>query len=273
MRQVLEAARMATSDEPMQRKVLDRVAQLLPTVPLDATPVDMGQVIHRLVREITGSPDPYQAVKKKSNDLSLALYPELKERVSRSSDPLLTAIRIAAAGNVVDFGPNLAIDLRTSIEQALANTLNQFAYHALKKKLNTVNNVLYLGDNAGEIVCDKILIEELIKRGKHVTFVVRGRPVLNDATMEDASYVGLDRIATVIANGSDAPGTTLADCSPEFFRAFRDASLIISKGQGNFEGLSGVRAPIFFLFKVKCPVVAQAVEAELGAIVLKEQEI
>ena len=279
MRQALDAARMATDDPVAQRDVLDRVAKLLPTVPFEATPIDMGQIVHRLVREVTGVADPYKEVKKESNDLGLELYQTLESQVLGSAHPLLTAIKIAGAGNIIDFGPKLAMDADGSIEralndsfaQALQGALDPDEYSAFKERLDGVNEVLYLGDNAGEIVCDKILIEELVKLGKKVTFVTRGAPTINDVTLEDARYVGMDRVATVITNGSDAPGTRLSDCSPQFMKAFNSAQFIISKGQGNFEGLSDVPGPIFFLFKVKCPVIARETGAEIGAVVLREQ--
>lgn len=279
MRQALEAARMATDDPAVQREVLDRTAALLPTVPLETTPVSIGQLVHRVVREVTGNPDPYKAVKKESNDLGLRLYPGLKARVERSEDPLLAALEIAGAGNVIDFGAELAVSPDRSIErivndslnQALRESLDRAAYDALRDRLAGVEEILYLGDNAGEIVCDRILIEELVRRGKRVTFVVRGSPIINDATLDDARYVGLDEVAALITNGSDAVGTTLSDSSPEFREVFRTAELIISKGQGNFEGLSDVPGPIFFLFKVKCRVVARETGAGMGTLLLMEQ--
>ena len=271
MRQALSATRMATDDETIQREVIDRVARLFPTISLKATPVDMGQAVHRIVRESTGVADPYAEAKRKSNNQALAFFPKLKKRVVDSPDRLLTALQIAAAGNIIDFGPEVPIDLEESIEDAVNDPIESSAYRAFTEKLNTVNDILYLGDNAGEIVCDRILIEELIERGKSVTFAVRGSPVLNDVTTEDASYVGVDQVAKVITNGADAPGMTLSCCSTGFLKAFREAPMIIAKGQGNFEGLSEVTAPLFFLFKVKCTAVAQAAGAKMGAVVLKEQ--
>ena len=281
MRQALEAARMATADPAVHRGVLDRVAELLPAVPVDATPVDIGQQVHRLVREVTGVADPYKQAKKESNDLGLRLYPTLKSQVEEAEDRLLTALKIAGAGNIIDFGPKLTLDPNRSVEQIVNDSFTQAVqepldpeqYRAFREKLNGVKRILYLGDNAGEIVCDKILIEELVRQGKEVTFVTRGAPTINDATLDDARYVGLDRVATVITNGSDAPGTRLVDCSPEFKAAFQSAELIISKGQGNFEGLSDVPGPIFFLFKVKCPVIAREAGAKIGTVVLKEQAV
>ena len=277
MHQALDAARMATDDLVVQRKVIDRVAQLLPTVPLRSTPIDMGQSVHRVVRALTGVADPYKKVKKDSNDLGLRLYHRLEEQVRRSENPLLIALKIAAAGNIIDFGAKPMLNHADSIEQmvddsftqAVHDTLDPTQYGAFREKLTEVNEILYLGDNSGEIVCDKILIEELLRRGKRVTFVTRGAPIINDVTLADARYVGLDQLTTVIPNGSDAPGTRLVDCSPEFTAEFESAKLIISKGQGNFEGLSEIPAPIFFLLKVKCPVIARETETNIGGLVLR----
>ena len=271
MRQALDAARMATDDLSVQREVLDRVARVLPAVPLDATPVEIGQKVHRTVREITGVADPYRAVKKKSNDIGVSLYPGLKARVERAADPLLAAIKIAGAGNIIDFGPKVKINFDSVgfVNDALAAPVDEGAYRVFTEKLQDADRILYIGDNAGEIVCDKILIEILVSRGKSVTFVTRGSPTLNDVTLEDAFYVGIDKLAEVITTGSDAPGIVFSDASPEFISAFRKASFVISKGQGNYEGLSDVDGSIFFLFKVKCPVIARDAGAEIGSVVLK----
>jgi len=173
---------------------------------------------------------------------------------------------------VVDFGPSSTFDLERSIEEGLTKTVDPAAYGLFKERLNAVEWVLYLGDNAGEIVLDKLLIEELVRQGKRVSFVVRSEPILNDVTVEDASYVGLHALAAVMESGAEGPGTTLSHCSERFRATFLSAPLILSKGQGNFEGLSEVRAPLFFLFKVKCPVVAREVQATLGEVVFKPQE-
>jgi len=128
---------------------------------------------------------------------------------------------------------------------------------------------MYLADNAGEVVFDRLLIEELVEElGKQVNYVVRDKPVINDALIEDALFFGINRTAKVISSGSDAPGTLLKYCSPEFIRLYQKAELIISKGQGNYEALSGEDRPIFFLFRVKCPVIAEDVGCNVGDMIL-----
>jgi len=147
-----------------------------------------------------------------------------------------------------------------------------FDYQEFKYALNNAESILYLGDNTGEIVFDKLLIEELSNMlpDVKITYVVRDKPVINDALMEDAVSCGLDKIVDVISSGCDAPGTILDLCSKEFLKLYESAELIISKGQGNFETLADEKRPIFFLFKVKCPVIANHTGFNLGDIVLKK---
>ena len=127
-----------------------------------------------------------------------------------------------------------------------------------------------MADNAGETVFDRILIEE-IKKGdsnKEIIYAVKESPAINDALIEDAYYCGIDRIAKVISSGSDAPGTVLSLCSKKFLKLYRNADMIISKGQGNFEALSNAKRPIFFMFMAKCPVIAREVNCKIGDVIL-----
>jgi len=211
-------------------------------------------------------------VKRQVNDRALELYSGCQKRVEESADPLLTALKLAAAGNVIDFATNSVFDLNRSIKECLKDGVRMADYPALNERLNDITDVLYLGDNAGEIVFDKLVVEQLAALGKRVTYAVRGEPIINDVTVEDASYVGMDKIAEVVSSGSDGPGTSLRWCRTEFVDRFQNAELIISKGQGNFEGLSDVASPTFFLLKVKCPVVARELGEKLGQIILRVQK-
>jgi len=271
-RQALGAARRATDDERIHRAVLDRVASAIPSFPLEATPIDVGREVYRIVREVTGVDDPYRETKRADNERVVALLPRLRETVDRSPDPLRAALTLAAAGNLIDFGARQEVDPDHAIERGLEDGAGMVDYPQLLARLASVDEVLYLGDNAGEIVLDRLVVERLVGLGKRVTFVVRGRPIINDATVEDAAFVGMDDVADVVSSGSDGPGTALRSCRPAFVDAFRRADLILSKGQGNFEGLSDEAAPLFFLLTVKCPVVARELGAEIGATVLRARE-
>jgi uncharacterized protein with ATP-grasp and redox domains len=138
-------------------------------------------------------------------------------------------------------------------------------YDLFKESLNKAKKILYIADNAGETVLDKLLIEQI---KKPVKYAVRSKPIINDATIEDANDAGIDEIAEIVSSGCDAPGTILDLCSDEFRKIYENADLIISKGQGNYETLSGQTRPIFFLLKVKCPVIARDIDIKTGSIIL-----
>lgn len=270
LHQALRAARMATSDEKKIKLVLDEVGMMLPTISLESTPPESGRRIYQKIHEITGNPDPYKAIKSSSTEEALSLYPYMKSLVEKSDDRLLTAIRIAIAGNVIDFGPNRAFDMKEEIETTLSKDFAICDYDRFKHALNQFEKILYIGDNAGECVFDRVLLETL---DKSATYVVRGKPVLNDATMEDARQAGIVGVAELISSGTDAPGTLLNTCNESFLRRYDDAELVISKGQGNFEALSSQKKNIFFLLKAKCPIIAKHLGLNVGNIVLKEAEI
>ncbi len=216
----------------------------------------MSQYVHRKLHELMGVDDLYRDAKLRYNKLALELLPELEAKIAEAEDSFSYAVRLAIAGNIIDLGVNA--DLQDSeIMQTLQAVLSEpFSgdLSIFRITLATANHILYLADNTGEIVFDRLLIERL--PAGHVTVAVRGGPVVNDATLADAQGAGLNRIAEVIDNGSDAPGTILEDCSPAFQECFNSADVIIAKGQGNYETLRMSNANIFFLLKIKCSVVA-----------------
>ncbi len=269
LRQALGASRMVTDDPAVHERVVRETLGLVAEMPFDRSPPWMGQQIHRLLREATGNPDPYHEVKEHSNALALALYPALKERIRASADPFAMAVRLAIAGNVIDFGCRTHLDddeVHDAIEDAMGSSLDEVAVPALRRAVEEAEEVLYLADNAGEIVFDRLLIEEMPM--DRVTLVARGGPVINDATREDAEVAGLTSLVTVMDNGSDVPGTILESCSPSFRTRFELCDLVIAKGQGNYETLEGNNHNIFFLLKAKCPVIARDIGREVGHMVV-----
>jgi len=265
LRQTLDTARIITQDERRIRKVMDAVSLLLPKISLEASPPEIGREIYRLINKTIGVNDPYRSIKQKYIKIALSLYPELRRMIESSKDRLLTAIRLAIAGNVIDFAANPNFVLEREIGKIISQDFSIFHYNDFKRRLKQAGEILYLADNAGETVFDRLLIEEI---KKPVKYVVRGSPVINDATREDAILSGIDRVAEVISSGSDAPGIVLKYCSREFLEIYRSADMIISKGQGNYEALSEESRPIFFLLKVKCPIIARDVGVDEGSIVL-----
>lgn len=266
MSQALRAGRMATNDEKIIKKLLDRVGAMMKDIPLENTPPETGDVIYKKVREITGVTDPYKKIKEANIQEALSLYPELKEIIRKSDNKLLTAIRIAVAGNVIDFGVGKDFNIAEDIKKALQQDFGIFHFNEFVKHLEKVNSILYLGDNAGESVFDKILIEEL---NKYVIYVVRDIPVINDVTYEDAIASGIDEVAEIISSGSSAPAIIPELCNDDFLEKFNAADMVISKGQGNYEGLSNVERSVFFLLKAKCHVIANDLNVKENDIILK----
>jgi hypothetical protein len=279
-RQALESLRMNTQDEKLQERVLRKVIEALIKTDWTSTPLELANKVHKIVREETGIEDPYKKLKKKYNDIALNLYPKIKEKINESSDPLNTAIRVAIAGNIIDFGPERKGDL--NIEKIIEDVLNrEFAidyYKEFKEKIKKASNLLYFVDNTGEVVFDKLLIETILKfRGKmgikqnlRVTIVVEGGPVINDATLKDAKYVGMDKIPNVefriTSNGDFNTGPKLN--SKEVGSWIKNHDITIAKGQANYEGLSQFN-DIFFLLMAKCRIIASDLRVKEGDIVLK----
>ncbi len=269
MDQALRAGRIATKDEAKIKELLDYVGSMIKDIPMENTPPETGNIIYREVRRITGVADPYKEIKKFHIKEALALYPELKKIVSLSENRLLTAIRIAIAGNVIDLGVNKKFNLIEDVAKILKQDFAILHIDEFIEELDKAESILYLGDNAGESVFDKVLIEEL---GKPVTYVVRDVPIINDVTYKDAIASGLGEVAEIISSGTSAPGTILRLCNDEFIRQFEKADMVISKGQGNYEGLSNVNRLVFFLLKTKCEIIAKHLHVQENDIVLKASD-
>lgn len=270
MNQALRAARIVTDNEEIIKKVLDEVGSSIKDVPMHHTPAQTGAVVYQKVKEVTGIEDPYKQIKAESIKEALALYPKLESYINQSGDKLLTAIRIAIAGNVVDFGINKKFNLEADLEDIMSQEFAVFDYEIFKEQLQRANYVLYIGDNAGESVFDRILIEQL---GVPVTYVVRGIPIINDVTFQDAIDSGIDQVAEIVSSGTTAPGTIMELCTDDFVKQFEKADMVISKGQGNYEGLSNVNRQVFFLLKAKCHIIASHLCVVEDDIVLKASKV
>lgn len=266
LRQAIEAARMSGATPSQEKSVVQQTLSLLSHQPEGATPPAIGAQVHRVVREVTGNDDPYQEVKRAATAGALAMLPALNALVNSSEDKLETAFRLSIAGNIIDFGPNPDYDLWEVVNRVLSQDFAINDLPLLSKHLEAAEFILFLGDNAGETVFDRILIEAL---PVPVTYVVRGGPVINDSTYEDAISAGIDRIAELIDNGTRIPGTIYSECNSDFKAYFDAADLILAKGMGNYETLSTTPGNVFFLLQVKCPVIARDIGALPGSIVVK----
>ncbi len=273
-KQALETARLAEANQKMQKRVLDEVAKALPEFSLTSSPVEMGGIIHRLVKKIIDKDDPFKKIKKRSNQLALSFYPKLTRKISEANDKLLAALKLAITGNIIDYGVNNSLNVDRELKRIMEGENNKrrnkgiFNYSEFKRALKKTRTIIYLADNAGETVFDRILIEEIkkIDKNKKIIYTVKEKPVINDALIEDAYECGIDKIADVVSCGLDTPGTILSLCSREFLNIYREADMVISKGQGNFEAFSDRKKQVFFLFMAKCPVVARDVGCNVGDI-------
>ena len=268
-RQALDAVVEAVADPVRREVLLRRLLRDIADGDWSGTPTAMAQRLQRSIREALGDPDPYRAVKDRMNEMALNLVPTMRARIAAHPDPREAAVRVAIGGNLLDVGAKTQIaaeDLPAHLETIWTQPLRGDV-EGLFREADRAHSILYLADNAGEIVFDKLLIEQL-PAGK-ITLFVRGRPVLNDATVADAETAGLPELVPVLGNGSDAPGTILDDCSDEFRDWFARADLVIAKGQGNYETLSEVDKNLYFLFTVKCPLVSARVGEPVGSLVAK----
>jgi len=269
IRQALHSVRSTTDDGCIHEAIVRTTLETVAAMDFAQPPVAMAQRIHRRIREATGNADPYAEDKRRLNDMALGLYRTFSRRIQEATDPLELAVRLAIAGNIMDLAVKSQLaehELQASIDDALQSSFD-CPVTELSHAVDHAQDILYLADNAGEIVFDRLLLEQLPR--EKLTVAVRGQPVINDATREDADYVGLSAVATVIDNGSDAPGTIVSDCSADFRRRFAQADLVISKGQGNYETLAACGRPVWFLLRVKCPIIAHDLESPVGTAVLR----
>ena len=269
LRQTTIALAQFSDNHALREQVIKEVLPVMQRADTARPPAYTTTFIHRLIREKLGR-DPFKKVKNAYNSLAMGLYAELKARTRRSEDPLWTASRLAISGNVIDFGIYTSIDIESSILRSLEEHIAVDDYAMFREDLDRSGEILYLLDNAGEIVFDRLLIEELAAMGKKVRAAVKGSAVLNDVTAEDARQTGLQDICEVIDNGSDAIGTILEWTSPEFRAHYDGAELVISKGQGNFETLTGNGKKTYFLFQSKCDVVSKELGLSPGSMLLKK---
>jgi uncharacterized protein with ATP-grasp and redox domains len=233
------------------------------------TPPEATKFVHDEIKRKLGRQDLYLKEKQASNRAALRLYPRLKKLIRQSKDKLQTALRLALAGNIIDHGALSHFCVETALDEALVKrfAVNHFA--ALRCRLKRAKKILYVGDNAGEIVFDRLFIEELKKHTRaEIVFAVKSFPALNDVLMADAKFVGMDKVCRVIESGSDNAGTLLTQATPAFKREYAAADLVIAKGQGNLETLVDPKKPIFYLLMMKCPFLGALYNVGAGEIVV-----
>jgi len=268
VRQAVESSRLVTVDEERIMIIMRLLFDKLSKLDLSVTPPEVGQIIHSIIRNELNCSDPFIELKKLSLQRALSLAKEANIAIRNSEHKFSTAIAFAIAGNILDFGMksewnesiinrsfSLAIDYSKEFD---SETISE-----LYREIENANTVLVLGDNVGESVFDKIMIEHFPGNAK-IFYAVKGSPIINDVTEQEAIDSQINEVAEIISNGADIPGTVLKKSSLEFVELYNSADVIISKGQGNYETLNEEKKKIWFLFQVKCPVIARHYNYKLG---------
>lgn len=257
----MEVARISLNDERIIQAFADTIETKKPMAPHDFK-ITSPEIIRNLwiiFQEMSGIEDPLKEVKKKQNDTALLLYPSVKESVLRSNDPLASAIKFSITGNAIDIMTIAAEQpVKETIQKLECFSLDPASTEQLRERLLKAKKIVFLGDNCGEIVFDKILIEIIQEHyGSNVVFVTRTLPVLNDATMKDALYVAMDRVTKTVENGIQypLPGMIIGQIPQALQKLIYESDLVISKGGGNYDTLTeekGLDGKISFLLQAKC---------------------
>ena len=277
LKQVLDTAELLGLNDRQVKTVIEATLHYLLKKKQDIMPLHivawLYTFIHQTFYDGNGTFDPYRQLKRDTNLLALEHFDTVVDRVKKSPSPLETALFFAAMGNIIDFGARArgSIDITHEIDTIDKLHFSIYHYDKLSEKLNNAETLLFIGDNAGEIVFDKVLIREVKKEFPEIdiVFAVRDRPIINDATIEDARFVGLEKEVTVVSSGSIYPGTILEETNEKFKELFTSADVIIAKGQGNFESLNDVKTEkLFFIFRIKCDRVADSIGVNNDDLIL-----
>lgn len=268
LRQTREALDLATDDNSLKMDITEKIANIVSNdFHKGAVSNVIGTKVHRTIKKETGNNDPYIKERKISNEIAMEFVPKVNN-ILKEKNNLLTYLKVAIAGNVLDFG---ALGLDKDMESLFISTLGREPSldHSkeLEVELDKAETVLYLADNIGEIVFDKILIERLKVYDVHVTVALKENPILNDACIGDAVEIGLDQVSDLISTGTDSIGIIEEDVSETFIEQFWKSDLVIAKGLGNYEGLGEMELknkPVFCLLNAKCNPVARDIGVEVG---------
>ncbi|AFV11564.1 hypothetical protein DUF89 [Thermacetogenium phaeum DSM 12270] len=271
LKQVISTMRVAEVEEADQRRILTALFDTIAALDPAKTPAENSSVVLFEAYRLMGSDDPYSEAKAASNRLACTYLSSLEKIISYSEDPLLTAIKVSVAGNVIDMGINPDFDVNASIQQELEREFKLCDLDAFRELLNSQSPVVIIGDNSGEIVFDYLLLACLRDFNDKLFYVVKEGPILNDATRDDAEEAGIHLLAEVVTTGSNYLGVIPELCSEEFRDLMGRAGLVLAKGQANYETLEGTvfaGEKTFFLLRAKCPVVAGHLGVPLGSSVL-----
>ncbi len=268
--QALKTTKLLNLDDKTSAKILFEIAKILPNYSLDFTAPQIAKDTYKLIEDITNNPDPLLKAKKEAIKEVKSFKPFLYEKISKSNDKLLTALKIAVVGNVIDFGAKKQFNLKETLENIFNTPFKIDNYLELKGKLKKAKKVVIIGDNCGENILD-VLLADVLKSMFEIElfYFVRGKPIINDVTIKEAKNSDMPKFATIIDTGVPTPGYDLKYANEESKQIFNEADVIIAKGMGNFESLYKItNRNIFYLFIIKCNVIANAINANEKDIIL-----
>jgi len=253
-------------DKKQKHSFMQKVLIEIANTEFERTSPILDAKIMRIAKAELNIEDIYKEEKQFFNEKMLLMEKQINTLLKDSEDRLFDALKIALSGNIIDFSALSDLDfefVENIISSTFKSQFNEEVYKRLRSDLSKAKELIYLGDNTGEIILDKLFIKEIAAKYPDVkiTFVTRGKPIFNDVTEEDAYYVGIDKYATVINNGTDLPGTDLLEVSEEFKNLIQSADLVIAKGQGNYESLCGCGLNIYYLFLCKCNMIMEKLNA------------
>ena len=272
LRQAREAMDLSTDDEALKMEIMEEIFQFLSVrFKSGANSNSTGSAMHKIIRQKTGCRDPYYREKIEGNEIALKYLPEVKE-ILKEDDGLENYVKIAIIGNILDFGAfTLDDDIESVIKTSLKKDLVIKDIEEFEKSLNFHDRVLYLVDNTGEIVFDKLLLSKIREYGINITIAVKSEPVLNDACMAEALDAGLDEFGEIVEIGCGTVGYVDSEISEEFREIFNSHEFVISKGMGNYEGLTEIdlsNKDIFFLLCAKCNTISRDIGVNLHDMLL-----
>lgn len=271
--QAVNAMRFGNYDPDKMYDTTCRLLDYIKTFKSDDSPAYNSTLILWEVNKLMGNDDPFSDIKAQSNNEAQSYYPYLKNAVETAPDRLFAAFQASVAGNIIDLGIKNNYDIKSEIHHSLSVGFACNDYAVFRKKLNGADNILFLADNSGEIVFDKLLVEELQALGKTVTYMVKGGPILNDACMKDAVDTGMTRLTRVVTTGARLIGFERHVVSPEATAMFDAAPLVIAKGMANFETLVDqpeAAGKAFCILKAKCELVAAKAGVTMNDLVFKQ---
>jgi hypothetical protein len=268
LRQSIESAEMIGADDQQIKQIIKHFGEILaPALNNNFTAPMLAAQMQKYIKKLTKVKDPYFDLKEKNLIQARKLMPLVEEEIAAAEDSLLAALLMSAMGNSIDAGVSLNVNIKENIDLAIADSFAHSDYSRFKEELQTAENLLIIADNTGEALFDLLLLKELKTYNLKITYAVRQLPILNDITAEKAEELGIEEYAEIIKSGTTAPGMLMKEASSEFLEAYQKADLVISKGQGNLEGLLDIEEDIYFLLKAKCEIIADVLEVGLNDFV------